>query len=268
MSREKKKQETIHLVSKRFLVRILVAIGLVTGLYLVSIVLTGANPIRLIQGIPIIIEMIREDLFPPDWDYLERSLSALVETWNIALLATTLAAVLALPLSFLASRNLNPIQSMYRGVRSFLNVMRTIPDIILAILVVAFAGTGVVSGLIALTIFSSVALAKLLSETIEGLRKESFSALEASGSTRLQIIRYAVWPQIFPQYLSYLFYILELNVKTSVILGFIGAGGIGQLIDRNVQFFRYSRLTLVLLVLIVVISLIDGVSNGIRKVIE
>jgi len=262
------KNEKIRIVSKKFVVRTIIALSVVILLYIAALYRTNADPIRLVRGLGIIWDMVFTDLLPPDWSYFSTSFEYLVETWNIALLSTTFAAIVALPLTFLASNNINKNPHFYRFVRSLLNFLRTIPDIILAILVVAFIGMGSVSGIVALTIFTSGILAKMLSETTEGISQGPLDAVKASGGNKLQIIRYGVLPQILPYYASYTLYVLEMNVKASVVLGFIGAGGIGQLLNRNMKFFRYDRLSMILIVLFVTITLIDFVSNRVRGYLE
>lgn len=268
MENKTDQREKIHLVSPKFIIRTIIVLVIVVGLYLVSMYVTGADPVRLIQGFGIIRDMITQDLWPPDWEYFFTSFEYLVETWNIALLSTTFAAILALPLTFLASDNINKNPRYYRFVRAGLNFLRTIPDIILAILVVAFLGMGSIAGIVALTIFTSGILAKMLSETTEGIDNGPLDAIMASGGNKLQVIMYGVMPQIIPYFASYTLYVLEINVKASVVLGFIGAGGIGQLLNRNMQFFRYDRLMMILIVIFVTISIIDLVSNTVRGHLE
>lgn len=261
-------EEKIHIVSRTFVIRMVLIVAVVLLLYLASLYVTGADPVRLIQGITILWEMIFTDFLPPDWSYFSTSFKYLVETWNIALLSTTFAAIIALGLTFLASNNINKNPRFYSLVRAGLNFLRTIPDLILAILVVAFLGMGSISGIIALTIFSSGILAKMLSETTEGINQGPLDAMMASGGNKLQIIRYGVMPQILPYYVSYTLYVLEMNVKSSVVLGFIGAGGIGQLLNRNMSFFRYDRLAMILIVLFAAITIIDYISNRLRGYLE
>ncbi|SFC64422.1 phosphonate transport system permease protein [Alkalibacterium subtropicum] len=267
-NKPEKAEVKIHIVSRRFVVRMLTTVTVFFLLYLAALYRTNADPIRLMQGLGIIWDMIFIDLLPPDWRYFSTSFEYLVETWNIALLSTTFAAVIALPLTFLASHNINKNPFLYRFIRTILNFLRTIPDIILAIIVVAFIGMGAVSGIVALTVFTSGILAKMLSETTEGISQGPLDAIMASGGNKLQIIRYGVMPQILPYYASYTLYVLEINVKASVVLGFIGAGGIGQLLNRNMKFFRYDRLSMILIVLFLTITLIDLVSNRVRGYLE
>ncbi|WP_423189371.1 phosphonate ABC transporter, permease protein PhnE [Alkalibacterium sp. f15] len=258
----------IHIVSRHFVAKTIIVLIVVVLMYLAALYRTEADPISLIRGLGILWNMVFTDLLPPDWGYFSTSFKYLVETWNIALLSTTFAAIIALPLTFLASNNINKKPYYYRLVRTLLNFFRTIPDIILAIIVVAFMGMGSVSGIVALTIFSSGILAKMLSETTEGINQGPLDAIMASGGNKLQIIRYGVIPQILPYYASYTLYVLEMNVKASVVLGFIGAGGIGQLLNRNMKFFRYDRLSMILLVLFITITIIDFVSNKVRGYLE
>lgn len=261
-------QEKIPIVSRQFVTRTILTIVVVILLYIASLYATGADPVRLIQGVNILWDMILVDFLPPDWSYFSTSFEYLVETWNIALLSTTFSTIIALPLTFLASNNVNKNPRLYRLVRNGLNFLRTIPDLILAILVVAFLGMGSISGIIALTIFTSGILAKMLSETTEGIDQGPLDAIMASGGNLLQIIQYGVMPQILPYYASYTLYVLEMNVKSSVVLGFIGAGGIGQLLNRNMSFFRYDRLMMILIVLFITITIIDFVSNRLRGYLE
>lgn len=267
-NKEVQPDEKIRLVSPKFVLKTIISLTVVFLLYLAALYRTSADPIRLIRGFGIIWDMVFTDLLPPDWSYFSTSFEYLIETWNIALLSTTFASIIALPLTFLASNNINKNPYFYRFVRTILNFLRTIPDIILAILVVAFIGMGSVSGIVALSIFTSGILAKMLSETAEGISQGPLDAIMASGGNKLQIIRYGVIPQILPYYASYALYVLEMNVKASVVLGFIGAGGIGQLLNRNMKFFRYDRLSMILLVLFVTITTIDFVSNKVRGYLE
>lgn len=260
--------EKVSIVSQGFVIRTVVGIGVVVLLYLGALYMIGADPMQLVRGLTILWDMIFVDFLPPDWSYFAVSFEYLVETWNIALISTTFSAVFALLLTFLASNNINKNPMFYRFVRAALNFLRTIPDLILAILVVAFLGMGSLSGIVALTIFSSGILAKMLSETTEGIEQGPLDAIMASGGNKLQVIRYAVMPQILPYYVSYTLYVLEMNVKSSVVLGFIGAGGIGQLLNRNMSFFRYDRLAMILIVLFVSITLIDFLSNRLRGYLE
>lgn len=243
-------------------------IALVIFLYILASYFTESSPDRVIEGLPIIFRFVVNDLWPPNWGYIDTVFFALLETWNIALISTTIAVVLALPISFIAASNLNRNVFFYQIVRNALNLLRTIPEVILAVLFVAVVGIGAVSGILALIVFSLGILAKLISETIESIDRGPMEAVRASGGNVYQVIKYGVMPQIKPQYASYSLYVLEINVKASVVLGFVGAGGIGIILRQQLSLFNYSNVASIIIVLFIAISLIDFISNRLRERLE
>lgn len=256
------------LTTKRFKWYLAITIGIVVVLYIMSAIQTKAYPDRVIEGLPIIFRFMIDDLWPPNWGYFPRVALSLVETWNMALFSTTLAMIFALPLSFLAASNVNNNKRFYQFMRSFLNFLRTIPEIILAVLFVALVGIGAVSGILALAVFSLGILAKLVSETIEAIDQGPLDAIRASGGNAIQVITYGVMPQILPQFASYTLYVLEINVKASVVLGFVGAGGIGIILRQQLNMFNYDRVATIIFVTFLAITLIDWVSNSLRGRLE
>lgn len=220
---------------------------------------------RFAAGLPEIYRFIVYDLYPPSIGYIDRAWKGLLETWNMALIATTFAAIICLPFSFLAASNLNTNKYLYQFVRFFLNVLRTIPEIILAIIFVAIVGLGAVSGILALIFFSIGILAKLISETIEAIDPGPLEAIRATGGNQLQVIFYGVMPQILPHYTSYTLYVLEINVRASIVLGFVGAGGIGQHLLRQLNFLAYGNVATIILMTFAAVLLIDFISNRIRE---
>ncbi|WP_067844339.1 phosphonate ABC transporter, permease protein PhnE [Amphibacillus sediminis] len=247
---------------------LLIMIAVVVGLYTLAVYQTDAFPERVIEGLPIIFNFMVEDLFPPNWGYLNRVATSLLETWNMALISTTFSAILALPLSMVAASNINRNRLFYQIVRNFLNILRTVPEIILAVLFVALVGIGSVSGILALTVFSLGILAKLVSETIEAVDPGPIDAIRASGGNTLQVIVYGVMPQILPQYASYTLYVLEINVKASVVLGFVGAGGIGIILQQQLKMFNYANVATIVFMTFLTITAIDLVSNRLRERLE
>ncbi|PYZ99050.1 phosphonate ABC transporter, permease protein PhnE [Alteribacter lacisalsi] len=241
------------------------SIVLVIALYVLSAYLTDAFPNRVIEGFPIIFSFVVDDLFPPNWGYVRTVSLALLETWNIALLSTTLAAIIAIPFCVLGASNINTNNFFYQFIRIFLNLLRTIPEIILAVLFVAVVGLGALSGVLALTIFSLGIFAKLMSETIETIDPGPLEAIRASGGNVLQVIAYGVVPQVAQHYASYALYILEINVKASVVLGFVGAGGIGLILRQQLNMFNYANVSTIIILTFVTITIIDYVSNKVRE---
>jgi phosphonate transport system permease protein len=238
---------------------------IVFGLYLGSAYFTKAYPDRIIEGMPIVIDFIIHDLIPPNWGYMDKVLVKLVETWNMALLATTLSAIFALPISFLAASNINKSKGFYRTVRFLLNILRTIPELILAVILVALMGIGALAGIGALFIFSLGILAKLISETIEAIDPNPLEAIRATGGNIIQVIWYGVMPQILPHFTSYSLYVLEINVRASVVLGFVGAGGIGLILKHQLALFNFGNVSTIVIMTFIAVTIIDFVSNRIRE---
>jgi|SRR5690625_4670549 len=238
---------------------------LVILLYIASAFITNAYPNRILDGLPIIYHFIIHDLLPPNWSYYTSVLKRLLETWNIALLSSTISAIVCLPLSFLAARNINRNTIFYSIVRFGFNILRTIPDLVLAVIVVAIVGLGALSGMLTLFIFSLGILAKLLSETIEAIDPGPLEAIRATGGNVFQVIAYGAIPQIMPHYASYSLFILEINVRASVVLGFVGAGGIGMILKQQLALFNYGNAAIIIMVTFIVVSAIDIISNNLRE---
>jgi phosphonate transport system permease protein len=142
-------------------------------------------------------------------------------------------------------------------------MIRTIPAMILAVIAVFFVGIGILSGILAITIFTFGIMSKMLYEVIETIDMNSVEALESTGANRTQAFRYAVFPQIFPIFLSYLIYIFEINVRSSTVLGYVGAGGIGTVISDNLL-YHYDRVGAAIIVMVIVTLVIQFLSNYIR----
>lgn|SRR5690625_504524 len=243
-------------------------IFLVVALYVIAAIQTDSSPNKVIDGIPIIYHFVIDDLIPPNWNYYNTVAKNLLETWNIALISTSFAAVFSIPFSMMAAANINRNKYFYNIFRIFLNLLRTVPEIILAVIFVAVVGLGAMSGMLALFVFAIGILVKLISETVEAINPGPVEAIRASGGNTLQVIRYAVFPQIITQFFSYTLYVLEINIKASVVLGFVGAGGIGLILKQQLNMFNYGNVSTIILMTFVAISLIDLLSNLLRERLE
>ena len=197
--------------------------------------------------------------------YLPQLAKPLIETLQIAYVGTFFGTLLALPLIFLASANtaLDPV-SMWVA-RVLLTVLRSIPDLLWAAILVPILVVGPLPGAVALTMFSIGVLAKLGSETVEAIDPGPLEALRAAGAGRLATIVYAVVPQVAATMVSYVLYVFEINVRASVIIGLVGAGGIGFLLQVQLNFFNYTRVGLIIVVIFAVVLVIDGLSVWARS---
>jgi phosphonate transport system permease protein len=222
----------------------------------------GADPVRLARGVPWMWDFVRR-MVPPDLAVLPAALAGALTTVEIALLGTALAAVLAVPLGFLSARNVAP-PAVYYGVRAALNFFRSIDTLVYALLFVAAVGLGPFPGMLAVLAYTTTSLAKLYSETIEGIDPGPVDAIRATGATRRQVLRFGVLPQVLPLFLSYVLYRFESNVRAATVLGFVGAGGIGLYLQTYLRMIDYPAASTVLLVTVLMVMAVDFASARIR----
>jgi phosphonate transport system permease protein len=201
----------------------------------------------------------------PDWRALPQIWKPLLETLQIAYLATIFGTLIGLPLIFLASFNTTVNTPVLWIARSFLTLLRSVPDLLWAAILVPILAPGPLPGVIALTIFTMAVLAKLTSETVEAIDPGPLEALRAVGAGRNRVIVHGVLPQIAATLTSYVLYIFEINVRASVVIGLVGAGGIGNLLQRYLNFFDYPGLGALIVVVFVVVLAIDQLSVWARS---
>ncbi|WP_170008671.1 phosphonate ABC transporter, permease protein PhnE [Bacillus fonticola] len=240
---------------------------LVTAFYIVSGIQTGATFAAFFQeALPNMWRVI-EKFFPPNWAVIGGIWGPLGETIQMAIIATTIAMILCIPLSLLAARNVTQNKVAYGATRGFLNIMRTVPDLVLAIVFVQIFGIGALPGILALTILSLGILAKLISETVESIDMNPLEAMRASGANTLQMIAYGLVPQVLPQFASFTLFVFEINIRASVILGYVGAGGIGLILQQQMKFYNYDNAMVVIIVIFAIVVLIEWISKKLREAI-
>lgn len=186
------------------------------------------------------------------------------QTVEMAIVATVLGAIGGLLASFLCARNLMPIPAVRFAVRRTLEAIRTMPDLILALVLVAAFGVGPLAGVITLAISTMGSLGKLFSEVNEEVDPRQLEALEASGASLVKKIRYGVTPQALPSYISYVLIRLEGNLAGAAALGIVGAGGIGIELQRAITYTEFDTYFAILLLIVGMIFLIDIASEAIR----
>ncbi|MGI6378048.1 phosphonate ABC transporter, permease protein PhnE [bacterium] len=186
------------------------------------------------------------------------------ETLKMVLIGTLAGAVIALPFSIIAAQNVSRKVWLYQPVRLFVNFIRTIPTVVLAVVAMFFCGLGALPGIVSITIFSFGLLTKMLYEIIETVDMGPFEALEANGANKLQAFKMAIVPQLLPVFLGYFIYTFEINVRASVILGYVGAGGIGAELDNAMSNMYYDHVGAVVVVLFFLVLIIQGLTSYIR----
>ncbi|WP_102028019.1 phosphonate ABC transporter, permease protein PhnE [Salirhabdus sp. Marseille-P4669] len=204
-------------------------------------------------------------LFDPAWEEFEKVFDLILETIFIAYGGTLIAAVLAVPFGFWAARNMvkSPIWNTLG--KWFLILDRTFPELILAILFVISVGPGAFAGMLTIGLTAFGMLGKLYAEVIESIDMKVVEAMEANGANKIQILFYAIFPQVLPEFLSFALYRFEIDIRASTVLGLVGAGGIGTLIVITAANRNWEQLGLIIISIVVVVMIIDFISSKIRK---
>jgi phosphonate transport system permease protein len=208
---------------------------------------------------------ILAEFFPPDWSFVPQTVGPMMETLQMAIIASAIGCAVALPVSFLASRLTSPNPVVLAVDRGVLAVVRALPDLLYALVFVAALSIGPLPGIMALVLFNIGVTAKLLSETVDGVDTGPLEAAEAAGATRTEVIRTAVFPQVLPNYVAYSLYVFELNVRASAVIGLVGAGGIGRLLDEQRKFFAYDNLSVIVIELFLFVFIIETISIALRR---
>lgn len=194
-----------------------------------------------------------------------RARDGFLETLQMAIIGTVGGALVALPLALFNSKLGAPNRTAYAVVKLFNNVIRSFPDLLWALLFVAAVGIGALPGILALFFFSIAVVTKLTSDTIDGIDLGPVEAARASGASHLQMLRTAVVPQVLPAYTSFAMYCFELNLRASAVLGFVGAGGIGTVINFYRQQGQWDRVWGIVVGFFIVVFLVERISMALRR---
>ncbi len=210
-------------------------------------------------------ELFAAMLLPPDWAYTSEALLAMVDSIQIAWIGTLIGAVLSLPLGFFAAHNVSP-RPVSVTIRVILDAIRAIPELVLALVVfVPVVGLGPWGAALAIGIHSVGTLGKLTAEAIESIDPGPVEAARASGASSISVQRWGVLPQVLPEVVAFWLYRFEINVRSASVLGLVGAGGVGSLLQENIRYGRYSQAGMVIVVVVVATLIIDAVSGRVRR---
>jgi phosphonate transport system permease protein len=188
----------------------------------------------------------------------------MLETLEIALWGTIISVLLSLPLAYFAARNYTANRFTYFGARSAISLLRSMPELIVALFLVLAFGFGPIAGVLALGLHAAGFLGKFYAEDIENADKKPQEALEAIGAGKLKTLWYAVMPQVLPQYVAYTLYILDRNVRMATVIGLVGAGGIGQELKGRFDLFQYGHVATILIAIFIVVFVLDQISARLR----
>ena len=204
-------------------------------------------------------------IFHPDFSFLPKVIGPLIDTIKMSLLGTIIGCTLALPVAILSSSNINKNKILLSLCKFLLAIVRTLPTIIIATIAALIFSLGTFAGTVAITIFTFGVVGKMLFESIETIDMGPFEAMESFGANKFEAFWSACIPQIFPTYLSHCLYCFEMNIRAASILGYVGAGGLGLLINERIGWRDYNSLGTVLLVLFIAVVLVDFLSTYFRK---
>ena len=191
-------------------------------------------------------------------------LQLLLQTINMAVFGTFIGAVLGFLLCFPASRNLVDSYSVYFIARRIMEIARGVPDVIYALLFVWAFGIGPMAGVFAIAIHSAGALGKMFAEVNENVATGPIEGVRATGGGWFEEMRFGVVPQVWPNFLSYIWLRLEINIRASSIIGFVGAGGIGQELYYVINFNHYEEVSAIVLLVILTVTIVDLISERLR----
>jgi phosphonate transport system permease protein len=221
------------------------------------------SPGELVRGLPWIFDFMSR-MLPPNVSFFGRLAKPAMETIQIALWGTLISVLLALPLGFLAARNLSPSPAAFHLTRQALNTLRGINEIIFALIFVTAVGLGPFAGVLALSIHGVGMLGKFFAEAIEEIDAGPVEALRATGANPAMVIVFGVLPQVIPSWIAYTLYRFETNLRAGTILGIVGAGGIGFELYSSLKLFQYQDTASCVLVILAMVMGADYLSSKLR----
>lgn len=239
----------------------------VLALFVLAFRLTGCDP-AVFWARRAHLRDIASQLFPPDWSYLSAIVAPLLATLRMSVTGTALGVLLALILAPLCAANLPCPAPVRRILRFLVQVLRSFPALILALLATFLFGLGTFSGTVAITLFTLAVMTRLTYEDIETLTLAPYRALCAMGASPARAYARAVVPEIASGYLTNALYLLETNVRHSAILGYVGAGGIGLLLNEKISWREYGRVGAILVCLFVTVCCIEWLSHALGRIIR
>ena len=254
---EERREEQYRDISRRVWIgwgRNSAAMGVVGVLVLVCVWAVGLlDGERMITGLP------------PDFTNINRWWGPLWDSMSMSIAATALAVLLSVPLALLGARNTSPHPTVYAVARLVLNTLRSVPELIMAIVFVAAVGFGALPGALALGIHSAGMVGKFFADSIERADQASVEVARAAGATRAQVILHGILPQVLPQMADVTVYRWELNFRASVVVGVVGAGGIGFELIAALRTLQYQEVSAILLVILATVTVVDALGGALRR---
>ena len=220
---------------------------------------------ELVKGAPWIADLVSR-MVPPNWAFLRQLARPALETIQIAVWGTVFSAALALPLCFMAARNMVP-RWVFHSTRQLFNAARGINELIFALIFVAAVGLGPFAGVLALSLHGAGMLGKFFAEAVEEADRGPIEALHATGASAAQVVTFGILPQVLPAWIAATLYRLEVNLRAATVLGMVGAGGIGFELYSSLKLFQYQDTATCVLVILAMVMSTDYLSSRLRAYI-
>jgi phosphonate transport system permease protein len=245
------------------------AIRLLVGVFFAIILWLSAVRINLslkniIFGVPNMADFFGR-MVPPELSYLSFLLGPTIETVQIAVWGTVIAVMASAPLALLAAQNTSPHPLVYFVTRVFLNLLRSINELIYALLLVSAVGLGPFPGVLAIALHATGMLAKFVAEEIEHVNRGPVEALQATGAGRMQTILYGILPQVLPAVVGYILYRFDVSIRSATVLGLVGAGGLGFSLITTMKMFKYHDTAACIVIIILLVWAADWISGHLQK---
>ncbi|MEO1700582.1 MAG: phosphonate ABC transporter, permease protein PhnE [Pseudomonadota bacterium] len=234
-----------------------------------SITQVTPSPERLADGAPRIARLLSR-MLPPntDPDFLGRMFWKLVETLQIAIAGTVLGVILSLPIAWLSARGITPVPMLTFFFKGLVSLFRTIPDLVWALIFVVSVGLGAVAGTMTILVDTIGFCGRFFAEAMEDADKAPQEALDATGASRLSILLGAVIPDALPSLINTTLFALEKAVRSSVVLGLVGAGGIGQELKTAFDLFQYKNASAIIIAIFIIVLAMEWVTDRLRRALN
>ncbi len=234
---------------------------------LVTAPLVEFNPITIIKSTGNFFSFLSNLLTIPQWSYLPTLSQKMLETLAMGFLSTVFSFCFSLPLGILAAKNSSPLPIVFHLTKNLLSFMRALPEIVWALLFVSALGLGPFPGILALTFVTTGFMGKFFAESIEVVDVGMVEGVQATGANWLQKVHFSMLPQAIPDFIGTTLYILDNNIRSATVLGFVGAGGIGYELISSIRLFNYDRLILIVLAIYLMVTILDYLSTQLRSYI-
>ncbi len=205
------------------------------------------------------------DMIPPSWSYMSSVWKPLFDTIKMSLLGSFIGAVLCIPVAVISSTNIVKNKAVTSIGKLFFSVVRTLPTLVAALIATYIFGLGTFAGTVAIAVFTFAYCGKILYEQIETIDMGSYEALEALGCSKLHAVRFSVFPQVMAGFISNVLFCFEGNVRYASILGYVGAGGLGLILNEKIGWREYSKVGMILLALFITVAIIETLSQYLRS---